>query len=142
MVLLCLASCGEIRVKHLYRREKESAQAQIGTPCLSHFPEGEELLISWKVGEEKWVKGKMHLLLELAYRDFSHKTEIIPLERKWGNYLYSLLGEDFQKSGGIYTYRISLLAEDREISRWEHQVWAKWILPEEIGAEVKKRAQL
>lgn len=89
---------------------------------------GERLHIAWN------VPCSAHLAIHARIR-FKNLTEIewtFPLEKPRGRSTYILLNEDYDRSGGILTYKVTLVNETNEgqiiVEEQHHALWTELIL--------------
>ncbi len=96
-------------------------------PRLEHPPVGQMLILDWRVPKEIFEK-KPEIVLDLILWDYSTRQIKIPIRRRMDFDTYRLLNEDYEKTGGILTYKAEIVTEDGEVFReWKHQLWVNLI---------------
>ena len=101
-------------------------------PRLEHPPIGQMLILDWRVPKEIFNK-KPEIVLDLILWDYTTRQIKIPIKRRMDFDTYSLLDEDYEKTGGILTYKAEIVTEDGEVFReWKHQLWVNLITIEPI----------
>ena len=105
------------------------ASSHVGTPDprQAHPPIGQKLIINWRVPDEIFKK-KPEVILHLILWDYTTRTIQIPITRKMDYSTYKLFNEEYEKSGGILTYKAEIVTEDGQIFReWKHQLFVNLI---------------
>ena len=104
-----------------------SYQAGTPDPRLEHPPLGQKIILDWRVPKEIF-KRKPEVVLDLILWDYTTRQIRIPVKSRMDFATYRLLNEEYEKSGGILTYRASIVTEDGETFReWKHQLWVNLI---------------
>lgn len=109
------------------------ASAQINTPDprKENPPLGQMLIIDWRVPKHI-LKQQPRVLLDLIFWDYTVKTVTLPIKRQMDYTTFELLNEDYEKSGGILTYRARIVTEnDETFKESKHQLWVNLITFEE-----------
>lgn len=112
------------------------ASTHVGSPDprLENPPNGTMLVAEWWISK-KTLEYDPVLRIEIIYRDFSTGCVEFPLSHKIGYETFSLLNEDFDKTGGILTYKAEIVTCDGEVYRqWKHQLWVELITVDEDEA--------
>lgn len=119
------------------------ASTNVGTPDprQDHPPIGQKLILDWRIPKEIYKK-KPEIVLDLILWDYTARQIRIPIKRRMDFATYRLFNEDYEKTGGILTYRAEIVTEDGEIFReWRHQLWINLItvsdeqIPAQTGEE-------
>jgi hypothetical protein len=96
-------------------------------PRQAHPPVGQLLALDWRVPEDVF-KQDPEVVLDLVLWDYTTRQVRIPIKRRMDFTTYRLLNEDYEKTGGILTYRAMIVLRDGEIFReWRHQLWVNLI---------------
>lgn len=132
-LLLC-ASCQKYYVQvtreKINRQSLASTFAKTPDPRQSSPPKGERLIIQWNLMQED-VKDYV-CKLSLIYRNYEQETIYFSVERERDVFSYFLLGEKYEKTGGIMTYKVEILSSNKEIVQsFKHQLWTNLIVIEE-----------
>jgi hypothetical protein len=107
-----------------------SSHAHTPDPRQGHPPVGQMLVIDWRVPEEI-LKQKPEVVLELILWDYTTKTVRYPITKKMDYTTFKLLNEEYEKCGGILTYKASILTpEGKPYREWKHQLWVNLITVE------------
>jgi len=96
-------------------------------PRLEHPPIGQKLILDWRVPKEV-LERKPELILDLILWDYTTRQVRFPVKSAMSYKTYRLLDEEYEKTGGILTYKACIRTEDGEIFReWKHQLWVNLI---------------
>lgn len=88
---------------------------------------GQMLILDWRVPSDVFKKNPK-VVLDLVLWDYTSREIQIPIKRRMDFMTYRLLNEDYEKSGGILTYKAKIVTEDGEVFReWKHQLWVNLI---------------
>jgi hypothetical protein len=88
------------------------------------------LILNWRVPEDVFDK-KPVVVLDLILWDYTTRQVTIPIEHKMDFATYRLLNEEYEKSGGLLTYRAKIVTEEgTALYTWSHQLWVNLITPE------------
>ncbi|HKY99981.1 MAG TPA: hypothetical protein VJ112_02325 [Rhabdochlamydiaceae bacterium] len=135
LLLGALAGCGKYYLSVCQQwidvRYLASTQAKTPDPRQDHPPQGQMIAIDWRVPNSIFKK-KPEVVLDLIFWDYTTKTVCFPIEHRMGYVTYSLLDEDYLKTGGILTYKVEIVTEDGDIyEEWKHQLWVNLITIED-----------
>ncbi len=108
-------------------------------PRQDHPPIGQMLILDWRVPKEI-LKKKPEVVLDLILWDYTTRQVRIPIKRQMDFTTYKLFNEDYEKTGGILTYKAQIVTQDGKIFReWKHQLWVNLItIDQEMPAGVEK----
>lgn len=96
-------------------------------PRLEHPPIGQMLILDWRIPKEIFKK-KPEIVLNLILWDYTTRQIKIRIKRRMDFATYRLLNEEYEKTGGILTYKAEIVTEDGEVFReWKHQLWVNLI---------------
>lgn len=105
-----------------------STHAKTPDPRQDHPPLGQMLVLDWRVPKEV-LKQKPVLVLDLLLWDYTTKQVRFPIDKRMDYVTYKLLNQDYEKSGGILTYKAAIVLEDGTPYRqWKHQLWVNLIV--------------
>jgi hypothetical protein len=112
-------------------------------PRQAHPPIGQKLILDWRVPKEIF-KRKPEVVLDLILWDYTTRQIRIPIESRMDYATYKLLNEEYEKTGGILTYKAIIVTEDGKIFReWKHQLWVNLItIDQETPASPEEKAAL
>ncbi len=105
------------------------ASTHIGTPDprQEHPATGQMLILDWRIPTEIFKK-KPEVVLDLILWDYSTRQIRIPIKHRMDFATYRLFNEDYEKTGGILTYKAVIVTEDGKVFReWKHQLWVNLI---------------
>ncbi len=105
------------------------ASTNVGTPDprQDHPPIGQMLILDWRVPKEIFKK-KPEVVLDLILWDYTTRQIRIPIKRRMDFATYRLFNEDYEKTGGILTYKAEIVTSDGQVFRqWKHQLWVNLI---------------
>ncbi len=93
-------------------------------------PLGEMLVIEWLVSMEIMEKNPQIRLYAISW-DNEERVYTWPIKKRKGYRTFSVLNDDFIRTGGLLTYRAEIITEDGEVFReWKHQMWVNLIKAE------------
>ena len=96
-------------------------------PRQDHPPIGQMLILDWRVPTDIFKK-KPEVVLDLVLWDYTTREIHIPIKKRMDFATYRLFNEDYEKSGGILTYKAKIVTEDGAVFReWKHQLWVNLI---------------
>lgn len=129
LLILCGCHSNHVSVQTQYINRAELASFYIETPDpqLDCPIFGQRLLIQWNF--PKCYLNLETLTMDVTIRlgDHTEITQKIPIDKRYGYYIYKIIGEDYLKHDGIKTYKVNLLANGKIIKTWHHQLWVELI---------------
>jgi len=135
ITIICLflvTSCSGKRlyVQNRYIDHEDLASYHIGTRDFrKKNPDiGQKLVITWSVPSHYLDMEDPHLLLKMRYRNREEREICLPLEKKSGNYTYTLLNEEYFEKDGILTYKAMIIGDHEVLEEWKHQIWADMLV--------------
>jgi hypothetical protein len=131
LLMGALSGCGKyyISVCQQWVDVQYLASTNAGTPDPRKLkpPEGQMLVVDWRV-PGAILKKHPQVVIDLIFWDYSTKQVRFPIKYGMGYVSYSLLDEEYLKTGGILTYKVEIIAEDGKIYKeWKHQLWVNLI---------------
>jgi hypothetical protein len=105
------------------------ASTHVGTPDprQDHPPIGQMLILDWRIPKEIYNQ-KAQIVLDLIFWDHTVRQIRIPMKRRMDFATYKLFNEDYEKTGGILTYKAQIVTQDGKVFReWRHQLWINLI---------------
>ncbi len=105
-----------------------SSFAETPDPRQKHPPKGEQLLVEWNL-PSKWDKEHLFLQLHVIYNDYLEDTFVYSLDGPRGDLSYFLLGEHYQRSGGLMTYEAQIKTEEGVVIQQFKQALFTKIIP-------------
>ena len=135
LLLVCLSFCGcrrhHIDVTKLPINRLSLASSFTKTPDpRQKFPaEGEQLLVHCDFDPEVDIT-KCKAVVSIIYRNL--ETETVEYQPRGVKEDFSLfvLGEKFERTLGVLTYKVEIFLEDKSIYTTQHPMWFKKIEPE------------
>ncbi|MES2121369.1 MAG: hypothetical protein V4492_01160 [Chlamydiota bacterium] len=146
-LLTTLAGCSQyylsIAQQWVDVRYLASTHAKTPDPRQDHPPIGQMLVLDWRVPTEI-LKKKPRVLLDLIFWDYTTKTVEIPIRKRLDYATFKVLNEDYEKTGGILTYKAKIVTQDGEVFReWKHQLWVNLItLDQDTPTETVEKVEL
>ena len=118
-----------------------SSHVSTPDPRQENPPLGQKLIVDWRVPKEIFDQ-KPVVVLDLILWDYTTRQVKIPIHHQMDFSTFNLLNEEYEKSGGILTYKAQIVTQDGEVFReWRHQLWVNLIRvtdqTEEAGSSVK-----
>ena len=105
-----------------------SSQLKTPDPLAPAYPEGECLVIHWHLPEE-WVQHATEVVLEVLYRNHERRQLTWPVTTRDKAMRVSCMGEEFCRTHGFLTYKVSVLEQGQVLLTAPHQLWFTWIDP-------------
>lgn len=108
------------------------ASSSIGSPDFrtQNPPYGQKIILHWRVPT---LAKNPQLVFTVIYKNHSEKKFVYPLHKTIGFEVYSILGKEYDETGGVLTYRAEIVGEDNTIlQEWKHQLWVNLITLDEI----------
>lgn len=107
----------------LNQKSLASSFTKTNDPRLNSGLEGEELVIQWALSRENFCKVK-GLVLDIIYKNFETEKVFYPIETKVGMQGFFVLGEKYNKTKGLLTYKAEIVDEDMvPITSWTQKMW-------------------
>ncbi|MBY0530007.1 MAG: hypothetical protein K2P51_07430 [Rhabdochlamydiaceae bacterium] len=96
-------------------------------PRQENPPIGQMLSMDWRVPQELLAQ-KPRIELSLIFWDYTEEKKSYPIDKRMGWATYKLLNDDYDRTGGILTYKAEIVTEDGSVYReWKHQLWVNLI---------------
>ncbi|MEN9344505.1 MAG: hypothetical protein RLZZ453_1292 [Chlamydiota bacterium] len=130
--LLCLNSCFHpyyvsVCQKWVDARDLASSAVATPDPRQAHPPTGQMLIINWRVPQEVFAK-QPEVVLNILFWDYSEKCVRIPIHHRMDFATYKLLDKEYEKTGGILTYKAEIVTQQGEVCyEWRHQLYVDLI---------------
>lgn len=137
---LSLAGCEKyyLTVKREYVDRDQLASTYVGSPDprQQNPPRGQELTMEWRLPVEA-MEEPLTLVLSVLYRDYTQGTFCYPVDRRRGTVTYSLLGDEYTKTGGFLTYKAEIMTPNQwVVKQWKQVLWTELITLEEPEAQL------
>jgi hypothetical protein len=131
LALLLLPSCRQYYLSVCQEwvdvRYLASTNVHTPDPRQDHPPIGQMLILDWRIPKDLFSK-KPEIVLDLILWDYTATQIRIPIKRRMDFATYRLFNEDYEKTGGILTYKAVIITENGKIFReWKHQLWVNLI---------------
>jgi hypothetical protein len=121
------------------------ASTHVGTPDprQEHPSIGQMLILDWRIPKEI-LKKKPEVVLDLILWDYSTRQIRIPMRRRMDFATYRLFNAEYEKTGGILTYKAEIVTQDGHVFReWKHQLWVNLIIfDQETPAHAEEKTRL
>ena len=110
-------------------------------PRQENPPLGQKLIVDWRVPKEIFDQ-KPEVVLDLIFWDYTTRQVKIPISHRMDFLAYKLLNEEYEKTGGILTYKAQIVTQDGSVFReWRHQLWVSLIKindqPDDTGSSAE-----
>lgn len=127
VLLFICCGCGSsfLMVKKLSvdKSSLASTFARTPDPMQGNPPKGEKLHIAWWLPFHTDFQSHK-LILQIIYRDLSEETVIKSLPQRVGTFEHALIGREFIKRKGIFSYKVDLIdKEGKLVDSWQHIMW-------------------
>jgi hypothetical protein len=125
----CCRSQTVLSVYTDYISQESLASFHVGTPDprLDNPSIGQRLIISWAVPKSFLCLDNLHLRITMRFRNREEVDETVPICKKSGTFIYSLINDDYIATQGILTYKVDLIGGDCILEEWRHQIWTDLI---------------
>jgi len=123
----CSTSSLDIERRIVNRESLPSTYVDSPDPMQMSPPTGQRLFINWKLPkkEQEWP---YLLLLKVIYKNLDEETISYTIGSKKGLKVFELLGEKFEGTGGLLTYKAEMMTLDGEvIQEFKHRLWFELI---------------
>ncbi len=130
--ILCLF-CGcskptlSVRMYPFDRNDLASCIVDTPDPLKEEPIFGQRLSITWYVPERQFIANATTLQIHVRFENDTEIVENIPLQSRWGSYLWSVVGNEFINRKGILSYHIALLSQEKVIAQSKHKFWVESI---------------
>jgi hypothetical protein len=130
-LLLC-AACNNRYYVGVYQQKVDGsslASTGAGTPDpkQKHPPFGQMLVVEWQLPKDYLAQNPL-VRLDVIYWDNVERSYVWPINDRKGYEILKILDEEYEKTGGILTYRARVMNEEGEIYReWRHMMWVHLI---------------
>lgn len=135
LTLLIGSGCSKyyLSVQHQWIDINYLASVQVNTPDPRKLnpPLGQMLIFDWYI-PTRILKQNPSIVLDLILWDYTPKTITIPIKGQLNYTTYELLNEEYEKTGGILTYKARIVTPDgATFCETKHQLWVNLINIEE-----------
>lgn len=128
--LLVLTSCScPLKVQTDYLTYKDLASYYVNTPDprQNMTTVGQRLIVSWVVPKYYLDYDDLHLEVTVRFRTKEEVTEIFPISKTRGTYVFALLNADYFEKKGFLTYKVNLMGNGCVLEEWRHRIWTDLI---------------
>lgn len=123
----CMKSHLAVYTDYLSHENLASYHIDTPDPLLNNPPIGQRLIVIWTLKKKHLLYEDLHLKISIRFRDKNESTITYPLCKPKGTYIYSILNEDYIKTGGFLTYKVELIGDGIVLDEWRHQIWTNLI---------------
>jgi len=86
-------------------------------------PTGLRLWINWDLPVSA-MNQPMILTLQLLYKNYTVEKRAYPISKRSGQLAFSLLGDKYESTGGLLSYRVDIETQEGDlVSSWVQQMW-------------------
>lgn len=130
-LLLVLASCSKyyLTVRQVPVNARSLASSHVGSPDPRQInpPTGQQLVIDWVIPSDI-LREEPKVVLTLVFKNHTEETRHYPIYYRSGYVVYNLVGEEYDTTGGLLTYRAEIVTGNGDVYRdWKHQLWVNLI---------------
>lgn len=132
--LLLLTGCSgpQLTVYSRYHTPRELASYHVQTPdprlhCINSL--GQSLYLDWHVPKKLMRTGPTWIECYVRLRNLEERCFSIPITSHSGHTSWWLMGAEWFRTGGIFTFKATLICNDRILQQVEHPLYSKLILP-------------
>jgi len=106
-------------------------------PRQKNPPKGEKLIIEWRLPSYV-LHQYITLQLNIIYNNYSEQTLYYPVNQRKGIIIYSLLEDQYYKTGGFLTYVAKIKKSDGTVLKeWKQWLWVDRISLDDIDPHKK-----
>lgn len=118
-------SSADLTVRSEYYSREHLASVRVDTPDPRKESNtfGQRLIIGWKVSESTFEKAPLELLLYVRLKNGDEKSSKVILNKREGQTFYPIFGNDYQKKGGLQSYKVELRSGGKVLTRSRHKLW-------------------
>jgi hypothetical protein len=131
LLLIYLPSCGKsyitVRQEWVDRRYLASSHVNTPDPRQNNPPLGQKLIVSWLIPNSV-MEEHPNLVLRVIFWNYTEKNIVFPIRHRAGYKVFSVLNEEYEKTGGLLTYSAQIVSQDNQVYKeWKHQLWVNLI---------------
>jgi hypothetical protein len=132
LILACfLVSCNRppLTVQSDYIHYEDLASYHVNTPDQKkEWPEtGQRLYVNWNLDPESIEGKETELLLTVRYGTREEALMTYPVDYYCGSVIYTLMNDEYRRKKGIVTFRADIMADQKVVACWRHQLWTELI---------------
>jgi len=129
LILLSSCTCQRLTIQSEYLGRESLASYYVNTPdpLLDAPPIGQRLIIGWSIPKSYLAYSDLHLHIIVRLRNREQDIQQVLITDIRGTHLYELLNEKFCQSGGILTYKVTLIGNGCLLEEWHHPLWTDLI---------------
>jgi len=120
---------GHLSIQNEYLTYDYLASVQIDSPdprrCAPFC--GQQLIVGWRIPKCWMCLSDLHIVLCLRFRNLEMREIEIPIRRRFNDYVFRIINNEYFRTNGILTYRAELRSGDEVLDTWTHQVWTRLI---------------
>lgn len=136
----CQRSFVTVVQEKMHRSLLASSFVDSPDPMQYNSPRGKKLYISWNIDADRSFEDCL-IRISMIFRNRNVKTLDVPIPRKRGTIVYSLLDQEYYEIQGLLTYKVEIVAKNEEIlAVWTHQMWVDIIKLK--NSEIDTKAQV
>ncbi|MGL4347898.1 MAG: hypothetical protein ACRCSV_00340 [Chlamydiales bacterium] len=136
----CQRSFVTVVQEKMHRSLLASSFVDSPDPMQYNPPRGKKLYISWNIDADRSFEDCL-IRISMIFRNRNVKTLDVPIPRKRGTIVYSLLDQEYYEIQGLLTYKVEIVAKNEEIlAVWTHQMWVDIIKLK--NSEIDTKAQV
>lgn len=105
-----------------------SSQVSTPDPRQAHPPLGQMLILNWRLPSEVFEQ-QPEVVIDLILWDYTTRQVRLPIHHPMDFATYRLVNDDYEKSGGILTYKAQVVTSKGEsLYEWKHQLYVDLIV--------------
>lgn len=129
--LFLLAGCDKYYIsmhqQSIDQRYLASSHASTPDYRQKNPPIGQMVVVEWHIPPEI-LKKSPTAEVYIVFWNYVEKKVTFPIDSKWGYKTFTLLNDEYLKTGGILTYRADIVTKDHVVYKeWKHQLWVNLI---------------
>ena len=129
-ILLCSCSSPTLLVRSSYYSQRNLASTVVDTPDprkdTPYF--GQRISMQWHIPASIYNQNPCELHIVYRLYNGEEKTKTFPLEQSLGEYILVIDGDDYVKKGGLLSYLVTILQDNKIIAESHHKFWVNKII--------------
>lgn len=114
-----------VRTEYMSHESLASYYVETPDPLLENPPMGQRLIVKWSLPQNVLDVEGLHLEAIIRLKNKKEIEKSFPVCHSRGQFIYTLLNDQYFESGGIQTYKIALKGKDCVVEEWRHQLWVE-----------------
>jgi hypothetical protein len=124
----CTTNKLSVYIDYLSHENLASYHVNTPDPVLNDPPIGQRLIISWTVPKKYLNYQDLQVQYKIRLRNGEEVSDSIFIKKPSGDYIFSIINNEYFRTGGIQTYKVQIVADREVLDEWLHQLWTELII--------------